>query len=96
MTSSNPLAVITAASTGIGFHLASLCAQNGFDVIVAGAAKKDDAADVAAVGFRAMMKGEGQVIAGSKNKLQAAAAHVLPAAVTADMHRGMAEPGTAR
>ncbi len=60
-----------------------------------GTAKKDDAAMVAAKGFAAMMKGEGDVVTGWHNKLQAAIAHVLPAPVTAEMHRQMAEPGTA-
>jgi len=30
-----PLAVVTGASSGIGFELAKLCAENGFDLIVA-------------------------------------------------------------
>jgi hypothetical protein len=34
--------------------------------------KKADPADVAKVGYRAMLKGEGDVVAGFKNKLQAA------------------------
>jgi len=34
-TDSRPLAVITGASTGIGFELAKICAENGFDLIVA-------------------------------------------------------------
>jgi short-subunit dehydrogenase len=32
---SRPLAVVTGASTGIGYELARCCAQNGFDLIVA-------------------------------------------------------------
>ncbi len=60
-----------------------------------GAQDKDDPAEVAKVGFEAMMKGEGDVISGWKNKLQAAVAHVTPAPVLAKMHRDMAEPGTA-
>jgi uncharacterized protein len=59
-----------------------------------GTQKKDDPAEVARVGFKAMMDGEGDVVAGLKNKLQAAAAHVTPAAVLAEQHRKMAEPGT--
>src|SRR4051794_2528631 len=59
-----------------------------------GASKKDDPADVARVGFQAMMEGEGDVVAGWKNKLQAAAANVTPASVLAQMHRGKAEPGS--
>ena len=39
-----------------------------------GTDKKDDPADVAKVGFDAMMKGEGDVVSGWKNKLQAAIA----------------------
>ena len=61
-----------------------------------GTAKKDAAADVAATGFKAMMKGDGQVVSGWQNKLQSAIASVLPAGVTAEMHRGMAAPGTAK
>jgi short-subunit dehydrogenase len=58
-----------------------------------GQQKKDDPADVAKTGFDAMMKGEGDVVSGWKNKLQAALAHVLPPSVTAEMHRDTAEPG---
>jgi hypothetical protein len=42
--------------------------------------KKADPADVAKVGYRAMLKGEGDVVAGFKNKLQAAMAAVTPQA----------------
>ncbi len=61
-----------------------------------GTAKKDDAADVAQTGFKAMMRGDGDVVTGWKNKLQSAIANVLPSGVTAEMHRSMAEPGTAK
>jgi short-subunit dehydrogenase len=57
--------------------------------------KKDDPADVAKAGFRAMMDGEGDVIAGWENRLQAAIANVTPASVLAQVHRKKAEPGTA-
>ena len=57
-----------------------------------GEANKDDPAMVADVGFKAMMKGEGDVVAGWHNKLQAAIAHVAPAGLLAEMHRKMAEP----
>jgi short-subunit dehydrogenase len=60
-----------------------------------GSGKKDDPADVAKVGFDAMMAGEGDVVAGWKNKIQAALAGVTPSAVLANMHRKMAEPGSA-
>ncbi len=61
-----------------------------------GAGKKDDPADVAKVGFKAMMDGEGDVVAGFKNKLQATLANVTPASVLAEMHRKQAEPGSAK
>ena len=57
-----------------------------------GQAKKDDPAMVAKKGFDAMMNGDGDVVAGWHNKLQAAIAHIAPAGVLAEMHRGMAEP----
>jgi short-subunit dehydrogenase len=58
-----------------------------------GQQKKDDPADVAKTGFNAMMKGEGDVVSGWKNKLQSAIATVAPSGVLAEVHRGMAEPG---
>lgn len=61
-----------------------------------GTQKKDDPADVARTGFEAMMNGEGDVVAGWKNKLQSAVANVTPAGVLAEQHRKMAEPGTAQ
>jgi short-subunit dehydrogenase len=60
-----------------------------------GTTKKDDPADVAKVGFEAMMAGDADVVAGFKNKVQAAMANVVPATVLAEQHRKMAEPGTA-
>ena len=57
-----------------------------------GQMKKDDPAMVAKLGFEAMMNGAGEVVTGWRNKLQAAIAHVAPAGVTAEMHRGMSQP----
>ncbi|MDB5825902.1 MAG: oxidoreductase [Variovorax sp.] len=57
---------------------------------------KADPADVAKVGFEAMMNGEGDVAAGWKNKLQVALANITPAPVLAEQHRKMAEPGSAQ
>jgi uncharacterized protein len=57
--------------------------------------KKDDPADVARVGFDAMMRGDGDVVSGWKNKLQSAIANVTPAGRLAEQHRKMAEPGSA-
>ena len=56
---------------------------------------KDDPADVAKAGFDAMMAGDGDVVAGMKNKMQAALAKITPSSVLAEQHRKMAEPGSA-
>jgi len=58
--------------------------------------KKMDPAEVAKIGFKAMMDGEGDVVAGLKNKLQVAMASVTPSAALAEQHRKMAEPGSAK
>lgn len=55
---------------------------------------KDDPAMVARTGYEAMKRGEGDVVAGWKNKLQAGMAAVTPQSVLAEQHRGMAEPGS--
>ena len=60
-----------------------------------GQGKKDDPADVARVGFDAMMRGDGDVVSGWQNKLQSAIANITPAGVLAERHRRMAEPGSA-
>jgi short-subunit dehydrogenase len=61
-----------------------------------GQAKKDDPAKVAKDGWTQMMKGGGDIVSGWKNKIQAAAAHILPHGVTASLHKGMAEPGSGK
>jgi len=62
-----------------------------------GADKKDDPADVARDGFEALMAGKDHVVAGSfKNKVQSTMAQVTPDKVTAEMHRKLSEPGSAR
>jgi short-subunit dehydrogenase len=50
--------------------------------------------EVAKIGFQAMLKGEADVVAGLRNKVQVAMSKVLPAQATAEMHRKLAEPGT--
>jgi short-subunit dehydrogenase len=60
-----------------------------------GASKKQPADEVAKIGFEAMMRGDGDVVSGWQNKLQAAIAHVMPASALAEMHRAKAAPGTA-
>lgn len=57
-------------------------------------AKKDDPEEVARIGFRAMMEGDGDVVTGWYNKLTAAVANITPAAVLAEQHRKLAEPGS--
>ena len=52
-------------------------------------------AKVARDGFDAMMAGEGSVVSGWQNKMQVAAAHVLPAGTLAKQHSKLAAPGTA-
>jgi short-subunit dehydrogenase len=61
-----------------------------------GAGKKDDPAEVAKIGFEAMMKGEGDVVSGWKNKIMSAMATITPSGVLAEQHRKMAEPGGAK
>jgi short-subunit dehydrogenase len=61
-----------------------------------GTEEKDDAAEVARAGFDAMMRGEGDVVTGLKNKIQSSIANVTPAGTLAKQHRKMAEPGTAK
>lgn len=60
-----------------------------------GQSEKDDPAEVAKVGFDAMMNGEGDVVAGWKNKLQTVVANVTPAGMLAEQHAKMAAPGSA-
>ena len=55
--------------------------------------KKDDPAEVAADGFKALMAGKDHVVAGSvKNKLQVSGAAVLPDTVKAAMHAKLTAP----
>lgn len=60
-----------------------------------GRSDKDDPSDVAKAGFDAMMRGEGDIVTGWKNKLQTAAASILPSGMLAEQHRKEAAPGTA-
>jgi short-subunit dehydrogenase len=138
-----PLAVVTGASSGIGYELAKLCAGNGFDLVLAADRPLGEAArELRGLGARVdavetdlatvegvdelydAIKGrpvdallanaghglgrafldqdfeevrhvsEGDVVSGWQNKLQTTLANVTPAGVLAEMHRGMAEPGT--
>jgi short-subunit dehydrogenase len=63
------------------------------DTRVGASTSKDDAAAVAAQGFKAMMSGDDSVVAASMSlKAQAVANKVLPEKVKAAAHRRLAEP----
>jgi short-subunit dehydrogenase len=66
------------------------------DTAVGTQENKAHPAEVARIGFDAMMKGEADVVAGLKNKLQVAMAGITPKEVLAEQHRKMAQPGTAK
>lgn len=55
---------------------------------------KADPARVAQDGWDALMAGKGHVVSGWFNKLQVAAAGVVPQSILAGQHRKMAEPGS--
>jgi len=61
-----------------------------------GQSKKDDPAKVARDGWDAVMDGKATIVSGWYNKLQVAASGVVPPAILAEMHRGMAEPGSGK
>jgi uncharacterized protein len=61
-----------------------------------GQEEKDDPAGVAQTGFDAMMRGDGDVVSGWKNKVQSAVANVTPAGVLAERYRKMTEPGSGK
>lgn len=68
----------------------------GLDDTRVGQSEKDDPADVAKTGWEAMMKGEKTVVHGLKNKVQVLASGMMSEAMTARLHRGMAEPGSGK
>ncbi|MBF9194511.1 SDR family NAD(P)-dependent oxidoreductase [Microvirga terrestris] len=68
----------------------------GMEDTQVGQDKKDDPADVAKTGFDAMMRGDGDVVSGWKNKFTTVLASVTPAGVLAEQHRKMAEPGSGK
>lgn len=61
-----------------------------------GQAKKDDPMNVARSGFAAMMRGDGEVVTGWRNKVEATLAKVTPADLLAERHRKLAAPGSAK
>jgi hypothetical protein len=62
-----------------------------------GADEKDDPADVARDGFEALMAGKERGVSHSfKTKARSRASRLMPDSVKAEMHRKMAEPGSAQ
>jgi short-subunit dehydrogenase len=61
-----------------------------------GTSEKMSAAEVAQIGFDAMMEGRLEVVAGFANKLRALMTNVVPDSTLAKMHRGTAAPGTGK
>ncbi len=58
---------------------------------------KDDPEDVARDGFEALMAGDQRVVSASmKTKVQGRSSRLMPDSVKAEMHRSMAEPGSAK
>jgi len=68
----------------------------GMEDTEVGQSKKDDPVDVAKVGYEAMMKGEGDVVSGFKNKVMTTVASVTPSGVLAAQHGKKAKPGSGR
>jgi short-subunit dehydrogenase len=67
------------------------------DTKVGASDSKDDPADVARDGFEALMKGDERVVSASlSTKLQGRGSRFLPDSAKAEMHRRMAEPGSAK
>lgn len=64
------------------------------DTSVGANPNKSDPADVAKDGYEAVMSGKASIVSGWKNKIQASLANVTPAAILAEQHRKMAEPGS--
>jgi short-subunit dehydrogenase len=60
-----------------------------------GTQEKDDPADVAKVGYEAMLNGDGDVVSGWMNKLKSAIALITPSDMMAAQHAKEAAPGTA-
>jgi short-subunit dehydrogenase len=68
----------------------------GMDDTKIGASEKDDPAQVAEQGMKALLDGDEKVVAGSlRTKAQGVANNVLPDSLKAKAHKKMAEPGSA-
>lgn len=78
-------AVVTGGSAGIGYELARQLLQH---------AEKDDPTDIAKTDFDALMRGEGDVVHGLKNKMRVAASKVVSDDRMAKQHAKMSRPGS--
>ncbi|MFL0414868.1 SDR family NAD(P)-dependent oxidoreductase [uncultured Sphingomonas sp.] len=66
------------------------------DTSVGQSDSKADPEKVAKDGWEALIAGKGHIVSGLSNKLQVLGSGVMPQSVLAEMHRGMAEPGTGK
>lgn len=57
---------------------------------------KADPAKVAQDGWDALMAGKGHIVSGLANKLQVLGSGIVPQSVLAEVHRGIAEPGSGK
>lgn len=60
-----------------------------------GQSKKDDPAEVARIGYEAMMRGDGDVVSGWKNKIASTISNLLPGNISGALHAREAKPGSA-
>lgn len=68
----------------------------GADTAVGADDNKADPAKVAKDGWDGLLAGKGHIVSGFSNKLQVAAAGLVPQSILAEQHRKMAEPGSAQ
>jgi hypothetical protein len=71
--------------------LAAICAQKGFDLLVAA-----DRPEIHPAAERCRTFGAQVTVVETHNTLQSAIANVTPAAILAEQHRKIAEPGSAK
>ncbi|UYL07389.1 SDR family NAD(P)-dependent oxidoreductase [Bdellovibrio sp. SKB1291214] len=70
-------------------------ARAGMEDTKVGQSKKDDAQEVAEMGFKALMEGKDMVVAGSfMNKVQTTMAKMMPQSIAAKMHGNMSKPNS--
>jgi hypothetical protein len=60
-----------------------------------GQQRRNDPAEVARIGFEAMMQA-GDVVSGWRTSSKTTLATVMPSGMLAEQHRGMAEPGSGK